>query len=225
VTDQRQAAEAVERTVAALGRLDTLVNSAGVKLLGPLVAAPLQEWQRMVEVNLLGLLYCSHTALPHLLRAVEDRPRRVADLVNISVAGREVRQGSGVYNATKHGVGAFSEALRQEVTGRHVRVSLIEPGAIATELSSHNRPEIREQINQRFAGIERLQPRTSPMRSLCGNPCAACCRKRAADPPDPADLIAANPPPTTASAPPVTVTDFRVAVPRQNLTGNLLFRR
>ena len=74
-----------------------------------------------------------------------------------SVAGRVARQGSGVYNATKHAVGAFSESLRQEVTGRHVRVSLVEPGAVTTELSSHNRPEVRESIEERFAGIERLE--------------------------------------------------------------------
>ena len=73
-----------------------------------------------------------------------------------SVAGRETREGSGVYNATKHGVGAFSDALRKEITTRHVRVSLVEPGATATELGSHNRPEIRAGMQQRFAGIERL---------------------------------------------------------------------
>jgi NAD(P)-dependent dehydrogenase (short-subunit alcohol dehydrogenase family) len=85
----------------------------------------------MVGVNLLGLLYCSHAALPHLLRAAEGDPRGVADVVNISsVAGRVARDGSGVYNATKHGVGAFSESLRQELAGRHVRVSLVEPGAV-----------------------------------------------------------------------------------------------
>jgi NADP-dependent 3-hydroxy acid dehydrogenase YdfG len=157
VADPQQALAAVARTVAEFGRLDTLVNNAGVMLLGPVVGAPLEEWQRMVDVNVLGLLHCSHAALPHLLRAAEDSPRRVADLVNISsVAGRVARNGSGVYNATKHGVGAFSEALRQEVTRRHVRVSLVEPGAVATELSSHNRPEIRERIATRFADMERL---------------------------------------------------------------------
>ena len=72
-------------------------------------------------------------------------------MVNISsVAGRMARSGSGVYNLTKHGVGAFSDSLRQEVTGRHVRVSLIEPGAVATELRYHNRPEIQEQMRARF---------------------------------------------------------------------------
>jgi NADP-dependent 3-hydroxy acid dehydrogenase YdfG len=158
VTVEEQARELVERTVVELGRLDTVVNNAGVMLLGPAVDAPMEEWQRMVEVNLLGLLYCSHAALPHLLKAADDAPRRVADLVNVSsVAGRVARSGSAVYNATKHGVGAFSEGLRQEVTGRHVRVSLVEPGATDTELSGHNRPEVLSGIKERFAGVERLQ--------------------------------------------------------------------
>jgi len=111
----------------------------------------------MVKINLLGLLYCAHAAVPHLLKAAESAPREVADMVNISsVAGRIARSGSGVYNATKHGVGAFSDALRKEITTRHVRVSLIEPGAVDTELASHNRPEILAGIRQRFA-IERLR--------------------------------------------------------------------
>jgi NADP-dependent 3-hydroxy acid dehydrogenase YdfG len=98
------------------------------------------------------------STIADLLKAAEDGPRRVADLVNVSsVAGRMVRRGSGVYNATKHGVGAFSEALRLEVTKRHVRVSLIEPGATATELAGHNRPEILEGLMQRFGDLERLQ--------------------------------------------------------------------
>jgi NADP-dependent 3-hydroxy acid dehydrogenase YdfG len=157
VTRQDQAQATVEQTVSELGRLDTLVNNAGVMLLGPAVGAPLEEWQRMIAVNVNGLLYCAHAALPHLLAAAQQQPRRVADIVNISsVAGRVPRAGSGVYNLTKHGVVAFSEALRQEVASRHVRVSAVEPGAVATELSSHNRPEILDQIRQRFASIERL---------------------------------------------------------------------
>jgi NADP-dependent 3-hydroxy acid dehydrogenase YdfG len=158
VTQQAQAQAAVERTVAELGRLDILVNNAGVMLLGPVVGAPLEEWERMVELNLRGLLYTTHAALPHLLKAADDAPRRVADLVNISsVAGRAPRRGSGVYNLTKFGVGAFSESLRQEVTMRHVRVSLVEPGAVKTELTSHMRPEIQEQTRQRFQDLERLE--------------------------------------------------------------------
>jgi NADP-dependent 3-hydroxy acid dehydrogenase YdfG len=158
VTDPEQARQAVETTVAAHGRLDTLVNNAGVMLLGPIVGAPIEEWQRMVHLNVLGLLYCTHAALPHLLSAAESDPRSVADVVNVSsVAGRIARLNSGVYNATKFGVGAFSESLRQEVTARHVRVTIIEPGATATELAFHNRPEILEGMAQTFGSIEMMQ--------------------------------------------------------------------
>ena len=138
VTDEDQARAAVAATVERFGRLDTVVANAGVMLLGPLVDA-------------------DTGALPHLLAVAEREPRRVADLViTSSVAGRRVRQGSGAYNASKFAVGAFAEALRMEVTQRFVRVSLIEPGAVATELSSHNRPEIREAMAARFAGVERM---------------------------------------------------------------------
>jgi NADP-dependent 3-hydroxy acid dehydrogenase YdfG len=158
VTDQAQAERAVEHTVAEFGRLDTLVNNAGMMLLGPIENAPLDEWERMVDINVKGLLYCAHAALPHLLAAAENSPREVADVVNISsVAGRTVRRGSGVYNLTKHGVGAFSESLRQEVTTRHVRVSIIEPGAVDTELRTHNRPEIQAQMEKRFAQVQVMQ--------------------------------------------------------------------
>ena len=154
VTDQEQAAQAVATTVRELGRLDTLVNNAGVMLLGPIVGAPLEEWQRMVNLNVLGLLYCTHAALPHLLTAAAEQPREVADVVNVSsVAGRVNRVGNGVYSATKFGVGAFSESLRQEVATRHVRVTIIEPGATATELAFHNRAEILEDMAKNFAGI------------------------------------------------------------------------
>ncbi|HEX3238534.1 MAG TPA: SDR family NAD(P)-dependent oxidoreductase [Solirubrobacterales bacterium] len=158
VSEREQAEAAVARVVEELGRLDVLVNNAGVMLLGPIVGAPVEEWEQMIEVNLLGLLYTAHAAIPHLLEAAADDPRKVADVVNISsVAGRVARSGSGVYNATKFGVGAFSESLRQEVAGRDVRISLVEPGAVATELVDHNRPEIQEQVKQRFADIDRLE--------------------------------------------------------------------
>ena len=157
ITDRDQAQETVRRTVAELGRLDTVVNNAGVMLLGPAVDAPLEEWDRMVAINVLGLLYISHAAMEHVIAAAQDEPRQVADFVNISsVAGRRPMRGSGVYNLTKFGVGAFSESLRQELSGRHVRVSLVEPGAVITELSSHLRPEIREASAKRFEGVERL---------------------------------------------------------------------
>jgi NADP-dependent 3-hydroxy acid dehydrogenase YdfG len=158
LTSKGEALAAVERTVDELGRLDTLVNNAGVMLLGPATEAPVDEWERMVQLNLMGLLYCSKAALPHLLRAAQGAPRQVADLVNVSsVAGRVARSGNAVYAATKFGVAAFSESLRQELSSRHVRVSVIEPGAVATELRSHLRPEIREQTQARFEGIEQLE--------------------------------------------------------------------
>jgi NADP-dependent 3-hydroxy acid dehydrogenase YdfG len=158
ITGQSEARAAVEHTVKELGRLDTVVNNAGVMLLGPIVGAPTEDWERMVSLNVMGLLYTAHAALPHLLKAAEGPPRRVADLVNISsVAGRIARAQVGVYNLTKSGVGAFSESLRQEVTGKHVRVSLVEPGAVNTELGTHLRPEIREQLFKRFGNIERME--------------------------------------------------------------------
>jgi NADP-dependent 3-hydroxy acid dehydrogenase YdfG len=158
VTDRAAAEALVERTVKELGRLDTVVNNAGVMLLGPALEAPIEEWERMVDLNVKGLLYVAKAALPHLINGADDGPRLVTDMVNISsVAGRRAREGSAVYNATKFGVGAFSEALRQEVTERHVRVSLVEPGAVITELSSHNRPEVLEELKGRFGEIERLE--------------------------------------------------------------------
>lgn len=158
VTDPAQAADAVARTVAEAGRLDIVVNNAGVMLLGPAVDAPLEEWDRMVAVNVQGVLHTTHAALPHLLAAAESAPRGVSDLVTISsTAGRTARAGSGVYNLTKSGVGAFSEALRQEVTRRHLRVGLVEPGATTTELREHLRPEMRKAQEERFRTMEPLQ--------------------------------------------------------------------
>ncbi|HWB70371.1 MAG TPA: SDR family NAD(P)-dependent oxidoreductase [Solirubrobacterales bacterium] len=157
-SDPEQPAVAVERTVAELGRLDVLVNNAGQMLLGPIEGAPTEEWDRMIDLNLKGLIKTTHAALPHLLSAAEDSPRGCADVVNISsVAGRIARAGSGVYNLTKHGVGAFSESFRQEFAGRRVRSIVIEPGAVATELTDHIRDGVREATRERFAGIEILE--------------------------------------------------------------------
>jgi NADP-dependent 3-hydroxy acid dehydrogenase YdfG len=147
VTDREQAVAAVEHAAREFGRLDIVINNAGVMLLGPIVDAPVDEWDRMVALNLQGLLYVAHAALPHLLSAAEREPRRVADLVNVSsVAGRRVGAGGGIYQMTKHGVGVFSEALRQEITSRYVRSSLVEPGATESELVTHVREEIRDQL-------------------------------------------------------------------------------
>jgi NADP-dependent 3-hydroxy acid dehydrogenase YdfG len=157
VSDRERAEAAVAHTVAELGRIDIVVNNAGVMLLGLMLDAEVEEWERMVQVNLLGLMYVGKAALPHLLEAAAGE-RGVADMVNVSsVAGRVARLGSGAYNATKHGVGAFSESLRQEVTQRHVRIALVEPGAVSTELTDHNRPEVREQIESTFGEMERLE--------------------------------------------------------------------
>ena len=157
VTDRADALGLADKVVDEFGRLDTVVNNAGMMLLGPAVGAPVQEWEQMVALNLQGLLWVTHGALPHLLTAADSSPREVADLVNISsVAGRTARSGSGVYNATKWGVGAFSESLRQELAGRRVRVSLIEPGAVDTELRTHLRPEVAAAQQARFDSVTLL---------------------------------------------------------------------
>src|SRR5579884_3499001 len=132
VQDERQANEIVEKTLAQWGRLDILVNNAGVMLLGMIDGADTEDWRRMVNTNVLGLLYCTHAALPAMKRQGSGH------IVNVSsVAGRTARAGAAVYNCTKWGVGAFSEALRQEVYKHHIRVTIIEPGAVATELTQH----------------------------------------------------------------------------------------
>ncbi|HSR94609.1 MAG TPA: SDR family NAD(P)-dependent oxidoreductase [Solirubrobacterales bacterium] len=158
ITDQEQAIAAVDRTVDELGRLDIVVNNAGVMLLGPIEDAPTEEWDRMIDLNLKGLINTTHAALPHLLWAAEDSQRGCADVVNISsVAGRVARSGSGVYNLTKHGVGAFSESFRQEFAGRKVRSTLIEPGAVETELTDHLRDGVKEQVIERLSRIHKLE--------------------------------------------------------------------
>lgn len=159
IADADQAGQAVERAVAELGRLDTVVNNAGLMLLGPVADAPADEWERMLDVNVRGLLHVSRVALPHLIRAAADSQRGVANLVNISsTAGRVARPGSAVYNLTKFGVNAFAEALRQEVVGKRVRVSVIEPGTVATELSTHVRDGVRETVDRQVSEIEPLRP-------------------------------------------------------------------
>jgi clavulanate-9-aldehyde reducatase len=126
-----------------LDGVDVLVNNAGVMLLGPVDGADTSEWRRMVDVNLLGLLYCTHAALPSM------RERGGGDIVNISsVAGRFANAGNAVYAMTKFGVGAFSESLRKETVAAGIRVTLIEPGFVDTELQGHNEnPVVRQAID------------------------------------------------------------------------------
>ena len=152
VSDEEQARDFVQRTRSELGQLDALVNNAGMMLLGPVAGAPTEEWREMIAVNVFGVLYCTHAALPIM------REQQSGHIVTVSsVAGRIARAGSAVYNLTKFGVGAFCEGLRQELAPHGIRVTLVEPGAVATELASHNRPQIREQIDKRFEGVERLR--------------------------------------------------------------------
>ncbi|MFC4036299.1 SDR family NAD(P)-dependent oxidoreductase [Streptomyces polygonati] len=159
LTTRTAAHEAVEQTVSTPGRLDTVVNNAGVVLMGPFMDAPEGEWERMIDVNVLGVLYVTNAALPQLIKAAEQGPRRTADLVNISSSGRPVaRPGTAVYNLTKFGINGFSEALRQETQPLRVRVSVIEPGNVDTELASHTREELRAGIEAQIQAIERLQP-------------------------------------------------------------------
>jgi len=151
ITDQAQAEAAVLTVVERLGRLDILINNAGLMLLGPVVGADVDEWKRMLAINVQGLLYTTHAALPHLLSAAADGPRGVADVVNISSqAGRTASPNFGVYNLTKFGVNGFTESLRQEVTQRHVRVGVLEPGAVDTELGSHNNERMQAEMLEPF---------------------------------------------------------------------------
>ena len=133
VGDESSARALIQTTKDELGSVDVLVNNAGVMLLGPIFGADTEDWRRMVDVNLLGLMYCSHAVLPVM------QEQGGGHIVNLSsVAGRVASMGSGVYNATKWGVGAFSESLRQEVLDFGVRVTIIEPGYVETELQGHN---------------------------------------------------------------------------------------
>jgi NADP-dependent 3-hydroxy acid dehydrogenase YdfG len=159
VTDAGQAAAGVEQVVRELGRLDIVVNNAGLMLTGPVLAAPDGEWARMIGVNVNGVLHVTRAALPHLVHAAANGPRGTADLVNISsTGGRVARPGNAVYNLTKFGVTAFSEALRQEVGPQRVRVGVVEPGTVDTELSSHVRDGLRERIAEQLADVELLRP-------------------------------------------------------------------
>ena len=152
VTDEQACADAVRRTREELGGLDVLVNNAGVMLLGTILGADTEDWRRMLDTNVLGLLYMTHAAIEGMVE------QGSGDVVNISsVAGRTARKGAGVYNASKWAVNAFSESLRQEVTGRGVRISLVEPGAVATELTSHiTQPEAKAEMQRAHASMRPL---------------------------------------------------------------------
>jgi NADP-dependent 3-hydroxy acid dehydrogenase YdfG len=137
--------------------LHILVNNAGVMLLGPIAGADVEDWRRMISVNLLGLLYCTHAALPLIEQSGGG------DIVNVSsVAGRRADAGGAVYNMTKFGVHGFSEALRQEALHAGIRVTIVAPGFVETELQGHNRSPLvqqglarsRERIGQVLAATD-----------------------------------------------------------------------
>jgi NADP-dependent 3-hydroxy acid dehydrogenase YdfG len=159
VTDAEQVAAAVGRTVAELGRLDIVVNNAGLMQSGPASEARLQDWDDMVAVNVQGVLYVTRAALPHLINAAADSPRGVADLVTISSTGGWVaRPNTAVYSLTKFGVGAFNEGIRQEVLGQRVRVGVVSPGTVDTEIFDHLAAPSREAIERQTAGMVKLRP-------------------------------------------------------------------
>lgn len=153
VTDQYSVQNAVAATVEHFGTLDALVNNAGIMLTNPILGADVSEWKRMVDTNLLGSMYAVHAALPHLLES------KGAVVQISSTSGRTASAASGVYSATKFGINAFSDSLRQEVTAQGVRVVVIEPGFVSTELASHiTNPAIQEMARSMADSIRTLQP-------------------------------------------------------------------
>jgi clavulanate-9-aldehyde reducatase len=139
ISGEEQARSFIETAHRELGGLSILLNNAGLMLLGPIEGADTSEWRRMVEINVLGLLWCTHAALPLM------REGGGGDIINISsTAGRRADAGAAVYNLTKWGVTGFSEALRQEALHAGIRVTCIEPGYVETELQGHNNPAVRK---------------------------------------------------------------------------------
>ncbi|MBW4563467.1 MAG: SDR family NAD(P)-dependent oxidoreductase [Mojavia pulchra JT2-VF2] len=153
ITDETQAKNLVEKANAQLGRVDIVVNNAGIALMGTIDGGDTSDWRRSFDLNVLGLLYVTHAALP-LLKA-----QKSGHIVNISsVAGRTARAGVGIYNATKWGVNALSEALRQEVFRDNIRVTIIEPGLVDTQIDDHiTDPIAKQRIQERRRSITPLQ--------------------------------------------------------------------
>jgi clavulanate-9-aldehyde reducatase len=144
LADEDAARGFIEAVHAEHGGLHILVNNAGVMLLGPVEGADTAEWRRMLDVNLWGLLICTHAALPLISKSGGG------DVINLSsVAGRRADAGAAVYNMTKFGVHAFSEALRQEALHAGIRVTVVAPGFVETELQGHNvNPVVRQALER-----------------------------------------------------------------------------
>lgn len=152
VTNEEQAHNLIQQAQQEFGSVDILVNNAGVMLLSRIERGLSDEWRQMFDVNVLGLLYATDAAVEVMKRQGSGH------IVNISsVAGRKVRETGGVYSGTKWAVNAISEALRMELLEDGIRVTVIEPGAVATELPTHITDEEAQQGMSRFAGIEVLQ--------------------------------------------------------------------
>ena len=158
ITDRASAEAAVRQTIEHFGRLDILVNNAGVMNIGPVVESEVEDWEQMIALNQRALLYMTKAALPHLHETAQTDIRGVADIVNISsYAGRVASPNFAVYNMTKFGVNGFTEALRQELGASHIRVGVVEPGAVKTELNDQHKGAIRAEIAAFFASIEALE--------------------------------------------------------------------
>lgn len=159
ITEPELAYAAVQETLDRFERLDVLVNNAGVMLLGTALHTTLEEWDRMVALNVVGLLHVTHAAVPYLIDAAVTSPRQVSDIVNVSsTAGRVARPGSSAYNLTKFGLNGFTESLRQELLVERVRVSVVEPGTVDTELVDHlTTPTTRDAARRQVDGIEPLR--------------------------------------------------------------------
>lgn len=141
------------------GRLDIVVNAAGVMMSGPTLETPAADWQKMIDVNLSGLVYLTKSALPHLVESATTSGRGVVDLVNVSsLSGRVATAENAVYAATKFAVTGFTEGIRREFTKKNVRVSVIEPGLVQTEIFGHQRESGRKFFESLREGIEILEP-------------------------------------------------------------------
>lgn len=153
LADEAAAQRVVKEAEAHFGRLDILVNNAGVMYLEPVAEADLGRWRHMLELNVLGLIASTQAALAGM------RARRDGHIVNIaSTAGRVANPNAAAYSATKFGVVAFSEALRREVYKDNIRVSVIEPGVVETELRDHiGHAATKDALNAWAGGMRQLQ--------------------------------------------------------------------
>jgi len=144
VTDREQVKKLVEAAVQKFGRIDVIINNAGLMPQSLLERLKIDEWDRMIDVNIKGVLYGIAAALPHM------KHQKSGQIINVSsVAGHKIRPGATVYAATKHAVRALSEGLRQEVKPYNIRTTIISPGAVATELpNTITDPETAARINK-----------------------------------------------------------------------------